>query len=140
MSKIKTKANRLKRLATKRLFYLFTAILFPFLIGGCGEKEEDFYTQAIVTLQVPDTIVPLKIQGTIVLKNLSNGQRYTISTFSATTTTIDLLRGAYMLDAEGTLLCRMPNGIEIVKHYRASENYLEIVEHPTPVNTDIIFI
>ena len=124
----------------KCLSYLITVLILTVLVGSCGQKEDDYYTQAAVTLQVPDTIVPLKIQGTVVLKNLSNGRSYTISEFKETTATIEVLRGSYMLDAEGTLRCRMPDGKEQVKYYRASENYIEIIGHPMQINTNIIFM
>lgn len=119
---------------------MITVLILSVLVGSCGQKEDDYYTQAAVTLQVPDTIVPLKIQGTVVLKNLSNGRSYTISEFKETTATIEVLRGSYMLDAEGTLRCRMPDGKEQVKYYRASENYIEIIGHPVQINTNIIFM
>ena len=124
----------------KYLSYLITVLMLSVLVGSCGQKEDDYYTQAAVTLQVPDTIVPLKIQGTVILKNLSNGRSYSISEFRETTVTIEVLRGSYMLDAEGTLLCRMPDGKEHVKYYRASENYIEIIDHPVQINTKIIFM
>ncbi len=119
---------------------MIAVLVLPFLAESCGQKEDDYYTQATVMLQVPDTIVPLKMQGTVILKNLSNGRSYAVSEFKETTATIEVLRGSYMLDAEGTLRCRMPDGKVQVKYYRASENYIEIVEHPVRISTNIIFM
>lgn len=124
----------------KQLSYIFIVLLFLFGAGSCQQKNDDYYTQAFITLQVPDTITPLKIQGTVILKNLSNGRKYATSDFKSNTVSIELLRGAYMLDAEGTLLCRMPDGKEEVKYYRTSKNYIEIVEHPVKIDTEIIFM
>ena len=58
---------------------------------------------------------PIEMQGTVVLKNLSNGRSYTVSTFQENTATINVLRGAYMMDAEGTIRYRMADGTEGVK-------------------------
>lgn len=124
----------------KQLSYIFIVILFLLSAGSCQQENDDYYTQAFITLQVPDTITPLKIQGTVILKNLSNGRIYATSDFKSNTVSIELLRGAYMLDAEGTLLCRMPDGKEEVKYYRTSKNYIEIVEHPVKIDTEIIFM
>ena len=90
-------------------------LMLPLLAIRCTQKDDDYYTQAMVTLQVPDTITPIEMQGTMVLKNLSNGRSYTVSTFQETTATINVLRGAYMMDAEGTIRYRMANGTEGVK-------------------------
>lgn len=124
----------------KQLSYIFIVILFLLGVGSCQQENDDYYTQAFITLQVPDTITPLKIQGTVILKNLSNGRIYATSDFKSNTVSIELLRGTYMLDAEGTLLCRMPDGKEEVKYYRTSKNYIEIVEHPVKIDTEIIFM
>ena len=76
----------------------------------------------------------------IAVLNLSDGRRYTVSAFRGTTAVLDVLRGSYMLDAEGTLRYRRADGTEHVKYYRASENYVEIVAHPTQISTKIIFM
>lgn len=81
----------------KCLFYIMVVLMLPLLAIRCTQKDDDYYTQAMVTLQVPDTITPIEMQGTVVLKNLSNGRSYTVSTFQETTATINVLRGAYMM-------------------------------------------
>ena len=80
----------------KCLFYIMVVLMLPLLAIRCTQKDDDYYTQAMVTLQVPDTITPIEMQGTVVLKNLSNGRSYTVSTFQENTATINVLRGAYM--------------------------------------------
>ena len=124
----------------KCLFYIMVVLMLPLLAIRCTQKDDDYYTQAMVTLQVPDTITPIEMQGTVVLKNLSNGRSYTVSTCQENTATINVLRGAYMMDAEGTIRYRMANGTECVKYYRAAENYIEIVAHPTQIHTNILFM
>ena len=124
----------------KCLFYIMVVLMLPLLAIRCTQKDDDYYTQAMVTLQVPDTITPIEMQGTVVLKNLSNGRSYTVSTFQENTATINVLRGAYMMDAEGTIRYRMANGTECVKYNRAAENYIEIVAHPTQIRTNILFM
>ena len=124
----------------KCLFYIMVVLMLPLLAIRCTQKDDDYYTQAMVTLQVPDTITPIEMQGTVVLKNLSNGRSYTVSTFQENTATINVLRGAYMMDAEGTIRYRMTDGTEGVEYYRASENYIEIVAHPTQIRTNILFM
>ncbi len=123
----------------KILLWLIVAL--PALwLSGCRAVEDDYYTQAVVTLQVPDTVVPLKMQGTLVMRNLSTGRRYSSSTFEGTTLRLELMRGPYMLDAEGTLLYRLRDGSTKVSYFRASNNYVEAVDHPTVVRTKIIFM
>ena len=66
----------------KCLFYIMVVLMLPLLAIRMYTKDDDYYTQAMVTPQVPDTITPIEMQGTVVLKNLSNGRRsYTVSTF-----------------------------------------------------------
>ena len=67
-------------------------LMLPLLAIRCTQKDDDYYTQAMVTLQVSDTITPIEMQGTVVLKNLSNGRSYTVSTFQENTATINVLR------------------------------------------------
>ena len=55
----------------KCLFYIMVVLMLPLLAIRCTQKDDDYYTQAMVTLQVPDTITPIEMQGTVVLKNLS---------------------------------------------------------------------
>ena len=52
----------------KCLFYIMVVLMLPLLAIRCTQKDDDYYTQAMVTLQVPDTITPIEMQGTVVLK------------------------------------------------------------------------
>lgn len=124
----------------KQVFYTFIAMLLVGFCSACEQKEDDYYTNAIVTLQTPDSIKAVKMQGTVALKNLSNGRVYSSSNFKDSMVEMEVLRGTYMLDAEGTLLYSLPDGSEEVKYFRASSNYIEIVEHPARINVEIIFM
>lgn len=121
-------------------YTLLLALLLAVFTTGCEQIDDDYYTQAEVTLQLPDSITPLKVQGTVTLKNLSNSRVYASSDFDKTTIRLDVMRGTYMLDAEGTMLCRYPDGSERVKYYRSSKDYVEIIDHPTRFTATVIFM
>ncbi len=122
----------------KQLIFIF--ILLASLMSGCEHKEYDYYTKAMVSLQMPADINAVKVQGTVELKNLSNGRVYYSSDFNNNKVELEVLRGTYMLDAEGTIVCVYPDGHEEVKIFRASDNYIELVEQIVPVDVEIIFM
>lgn len=120
--------------------YIFAVVILLSATFSCQQKEEDYHTDALVTLEVPDTLSVLEVQGTVSLKNISNGSRYASSEFTDTTVRIEVLRGAYMLDAEGTVRCRLADGTEIVRYFRGADDYVEIINHPARVSVKMIFM
>lgn len=124
----------------KTFFYFFVFLLISIGFSACEENADDYHTEVFVTLQTPDTLQPLKVQGTMTLKNLSNGRRYHTSDFQHTTAQLSLLRGAYSLDVEGTMIIQKRNGTTEVKYFRGSKDYVEIIAHPVRLDTQIIFM
>lgn len=124
----------------KNAFTLFLSLIVVVITTACEQQEDDYYTQVDITLQTNDSITPLKIQGTTSLRNLSNGRTYASSDFNNATVRLEVLRGTYMLDVEGTMLCRERNGKEVVKNFRSSKDYVEIINHPTQVIAPVIFM
>lgn len=110
---------------------------------GCRENYEDYDTQATVWLETPDSIAVEKMQGTVTLRNLSNGYKYAASDIRQSAVSFSLLRGAYALDAEGSLVFTYKNdktGRRHVGYFRATENYVEVVQHPAVVRTKIVMM
>ena len=122
---------------------LQTALLLAMLsalISACHADNDDYYTTAFITINVPDSFTVVRMQGTVTLSNTSNKQTYSSSSFQGTSVSIDVLRGAYALSGEGTVLLRSSGGTERVANFRVSSSYLELVQHPSAVSTDIIFM
>lgn len=122
---------------TSLVFITFFIVSF---MNSCEHKEYDYYAHVVISLQMPDDIKVLKVHGTMELKNISNGRIYSSSDFKNNTIELEVLRGAYMLDTEGTLVCIYPNGHEEVKVFRASNNYVELVENNVQIVTEIILM
>ena len=116
------------------------AALFTVLVCACHADNDDYYTTAIITVRVPDSLTVVRMQGTVTLSNTSNKQSYSSSSFQGTSVFIDVIRGAYALHGEGTVLVRTRNGTERVANFRVSSSYLELIDHPSAVSTDIIFM
>lgn len=116
------------------------AALFTMLACACHADNDDYYTTAIVTVRVPDSLTVVRMQGTVTLSNTSNKQSYSSSAFQGTSVSIDILRGAYAMSGEGTVLLRSSGGTERVANFRVSSSYLELIDHPSAVSTDIIFM
>lgn len=123
------------------IFFLLVVMIVA--MTGCHEDHEDYDTTAAVNIVIPDSIKLEKMQGTVTLRNLSNGYKYASSTFNLSTTNFQLLRGAYSLDAEGTLVFTNKNDKNAslqIRYFRATLDYVEITQHPIIVLTRLILM
>lgn len=110
---------------------------------SCLHGYEDYETTAVVEVVIPDSIELVQMQGTITLRNLSNGYKYSSSAFNLSSVQMDLMRGAYSLEAEGTLRFVNKKDKEKnkeVKYFRSSSDYVEITDHPTTIKAKLIFM
>lgn len=127
----------------------YSILFFIMLLAGyvcttsCEPTYTDYDTTAVVQLEVPDSLTLVKMQGTITLRNLSNGYRYASSAFQQSSVQIPLMRGAYSLDAEGELVFRNKKdktNKEHTKNFRATIDYVGVIKHPTAINVKIILM
>ena len=71
------------------------------------------------------------MQGTITLRNTSNGQQYSSSSINRNSTTVYVLKGAYTLSAEGTCSYKTADGKLHTSYFKATKDYPGIKKnHP----------
>ena len=118
-------------------------LIIPLIIGvlyACHKEQTDYYTSAVVTLSFPDTVKVIRLQGTITLTNLNNKKVYTTSEFSQLRAMLQLMKGAYRLSGEGTVRYRTIENKEIVRYFRVSKDYCEVLNQPTFISAPIIWL
>ena len=127
----------------KRFFIAIAIAVMAMTTQSCLHGYEDYKTTAVVEVVIPDSIELVQMQGTITLRNLSNGYKYSSSTFNLSSVQMDLMRGAYSLEAEGTLKFVNKKDKEKnkeVKYFRSPSDYVEITDHPTMIKAKLIFM
>nr|WP_308570975.1 hypothetical protein [uncultured Prevotella sp.] len=111
---------------------------------SCHSDNDDYETTAVVNMTFPDSlgIKPLKVQGTVTMQNLNTKQTYSSSAFDGSALSMSVMRGAYSISVEGTVQyvrTDSPNDVETAD-FRASSDYSKILDHPTNVDLEIIFM
>lgn len=101
--------------------------------SSCEKEETNYYTTAITRLELSEGEELMQIQGTITLLNITNQQAYSTSTFSNLQTTMQVLRGVYSLQGEGTVRVKMADGSVSVRYFRVSESYVEVLNNSTTI-------
>ncbi len=127
----------------KKNFLAIAIAVMAMTTQSCLHGYEDYETTAVVEVVIPDSIELVQMQGTITLRNLSNGYKYSSSAFNLSSVQMDLMRGAYSLEAEGTLRFVNKKDKEKnkeVKYFRSSSDYVEITDHPTTIKAKLIFM
>lgn len=109
-------------------------------LAGCHSEEDDYYSDALFVFQMDDGSNIEQMQGTLTLRNTSNGQEYSESNISGGNTTLRLLRGAYSLSAEGTVVYTAADGSRHTASFRSSTDYLQILDNNTIVPVSVIII
>lgn len=109
-------------------------------LTACHTDEDDYYTTMAVTVAAPEGCTILQMQGTVRLTNLNNKQTYSTSAFSVATATIEVLRGVYSVDIEGTVRYSDKTGTVRTANFRASSSYTEALDHPAAATLDIILL
>ncbi len=110
------------------------------LLVSCHEDSDDYYTTIAVRIRLPEGCNAERMQGTVKLTNLNNRLTYATSEFDGTAVTLQVMRGVYAIDAEGSLRYTDDTGQTLTGNFRASTSYCEALEHPSSVELDIVFM
>ena len=113
--------------------YIICLVLVLMAFSSCEKEETNYYTTAIARLELSEGEELMQIQGTITLLNITNQQTYSTSTFSNTQTTMQVLRGVYSLQGEGTVRVKTADGSVSVRYFRVSESYVEVLNNSTTI-------
>lgn len=113
--------------------YIICLVLVLMAFSSCEKEETNYYTTAITRLELSEGEDLTQIQGTITLLNITNQQAYSTSTFSNSQTTMQVLRGVYSLQGEGTVRVKMADGSVSVRYFRVSESYVEVLNNSTTI-------
>ena len=113
--------------------YIICLVLVLMAFSSCEKEETNYYTTAITRLELSEGEELMQIQGTITLLNITNQQAYSTSTFSNSQTTMQVLRGVYSLQGEGTVRVKTADGSVSVRYFRVSENYVEVLNNSTTI-------
>ena len=109
--------------------YIICLVLVLMAFSSCEKEETNYYTTAITRLELSEGEELMQIQGTITLLNITNQQAYSTSTFSNSQTTMQVLRGVYSLQGEGTVRVKTADGSVSVRYFRVSESYVEVLNN-----------
>lgn len=109
--------------------YIICLVLVLMAFSSCEKEETNYYTTAITRLELSEGEELMQIQGTITLLNITNQQAYSTSTFSNSQTTMQVLRGVYSLQGEGTVRVKMADRSVSVRYFRVSESYVEVLNN-----------
>lgn len=113
--------------------YIICLVLVLMAFSSCEKEETNYYTTAIAHLELSEGEELMQIQGTITLLNITNQQAYSTSTFSNSQATMQVLRGVYSLQGEGTVRVKMADGSISVRYFRVSESYVEVLNNSTTI-------
>lgn len=113
--------------------YIICLVLVLMAFSSCEKEETNYYTTAITRLELSEGEELVQIQGTITLLNITNQQAYSTSTFSNSQTAMQVLRGVYSLQGEGTVRVKMADGSVSVRYFRVSESYVEVLNNSTTI-------
>ena len=113
--------------------YIICLVLVLMAFSSCEKEETNYYTTTITRLELSEVEELMQIQGTITLLNITNQQAYSTSTFSNSQTTMQVLRGVYSLQGEGTVRVKMADGSVSVRYFRVSESYVEVLNNSTTI-------
>ena len=120
--------------------YIICLVLVLMAFSSCEKEETNYYTTAITRLEISEGEELMQIQGTITLLNITNQQAYSTSTFSNSQTTMQVLRGVYSLQGEGTVRVKMADGSVSVRYFRVSESYVEVLNNSTTIVLHTIWL
>ena len=113
--------------------YIICLVLVLMAFSSCEKEETNYYATAITRLELSEGDELMQIQGTITLLNIPNQQAYSTSTFSNSQTTMQVLRGVYSLQGEGTVRVKTADGSVSVRYFRVSESYVEVLNNSTTI-------
>ena len=113
--------------------YIICLVLVLMAFSSCEKEETNYYTTATTRLELSKGEELIQIQGTITLLNISNQQSYSTSTFNNSQAIMQVLRGVYSLQGEGTVRVKTADGSVSVRYFRVSESYIEVLNNSTTI-------
>jgi hypothetical protein len=113
--------------------YIICLMLVLMAFSSCEKEENNYYTTATTRLELSKGEELIQIQGTITLLNISNQQSYSTSTFNNSQAIMQVLRGVYSLQGEGTVRVKTADGSVSVRYFRVSESYIEVLNNSTTI-------
>jgi hypothetical protein len=113
--------------------YIICLILALVSFSSCEKEENNYYTTATTRLELSKGEELIQIQGTITLLNITNQQAYSTSTFNNSQAIMQVLRGVYSLQGEGTVRVKTADGSVSVRYFRVSESYIEVLNNSTTI-------
>lgn len=130
----------LRRNRARRIRSALLLLVCALTLAACNDLHDDYNTTVSVVIDMPEGYAAGQMQGTITLTNLNNRQTYSSSSFSGTTVSIEVLRGVYAAEAEGSLRYTDAAGETHTGNFRASTSYCEVLSHPSEVHLSLILI
>ena len=113
--------------------YIICLMLVLMAFSSCEKEENNYYTTATTRLELSKGEELIQIQGTITLLNISNQQSYSTSTFNNSQAIMQVLRGVYSLQGEGTVRVKTADGSVSVRYFRVSDSYIEVLNNSTTI-------
>ena len=107
------------------LFSLLIAVAM--LFTACAPVEDDIFTTARITVTAEGDESITSVQAQVKLTNVNTRQVTTVADFIGTSTTVELLRGAYQIDIEGVATCVSPDNATRMRQFRCQSDYEEFV-------------
>ncbi|MBP3717033.1 MAG: hypothetical protein J6I79_05980 [Paludibacteraceae bacterium] len=110
-------------------------------IAGCHKEHDDYTTKVEITMVAPDSLEIERMQGTVTLTNLSNGQSYSVSEFKGSKVEVEVFRGPYAIQSEGTLMYQTkPTKETGICGFRCNSNYEEVLDHPSYISMKLLLL
>jgi hypothetical protein len=124
----------------QKIHYLLL-IALTLLFTACVPVEDDIFTTARITVDGGDHITVTGLQTQVKLTNVNTRQVTTTADFQGSSTTVELLRGAYQIDIEGVATCQMTDGQTSVHQFRCQSDYVELVQQGlNEITLNIIYL
>lgn len=110
--------------------------------AACEPEEHDqVTTSARVTLAAPDSIALLQVKGSVTIQCLTNKLTWTTDQWDSVSVNFPkVMTGPYSLSADGKIAVKINQGRRKVYRFRANNNYVELLDHPSNVQLDILLV
>ena len=102
-------------------------IALSVLLTACAPVEDDIFTTARITVTAEGEESITSVQAQVKLTNVNTRQVTTVADFNGTSTTVELLRGAYQIDIEGVASCQSPGNAIRLRQFRCQSDYVEFI-------------
>lgn len=98
------------------------------MLSACHKEEDDIFAFATlaVTTDVAENIE--RVQAQAVFTNINSRKVTTTADFNGNAVTVELLRGPYLISAEGVLSYHDNSGNVVMHQFRAQTDYAEIMD------------